>query len=54
MTRPERLTPLPADATLRDRDYRQLDCALVETEDAWVDDFIRRLNCAIEAVPRKQ
>lgn len=53
MTRPERLTLLPANATLADTDDRQLECARGETEDPWIDDFIRRLNCAIEDVTRK-
>jgi hypothetical protein len=52
MTRPQRLTLLPANATLRDKDDRRLDCALGETKDPWVEDFIRRLDCAIADVAR--
>ena len=47
MTRQDLLTLLPAGASLGDTNDRQLDRALRETDDQWVDDFIRRLNCAI-------
>jgi hypothetical protein len=37
-----------------DKDYEQLDPALKETEDQWVNDFIKRLNYRIEDIRRKK
>jgi hypothetical protein len=37
-----------------DKDYELLDRALKETEDQWVNDFIKRLNYRIEDIRRKK
>ena len=37
-----------------DKDYEQLDRALKEIEDQWVNDFIKRLNYRIEDIRRKK
>ena len=36
------------------KDYELLDRALKETEDQWVNDFIKRLNYRIEDIRRKK
>jgi hypothetical protein len=52
MTGPAKQLPLPK-TILIDRDDARLNRALKEVEDQWVDDFIKRLNYAIEDIGRK-
>jgi hypothetical protein len=56
MTIPEKspLTPWPPALILSDRSCQQSGRALDESEDQWVNDFIKRLDCAIEDIDRNK
>jgi hypothetical protein len=55
MTIPEKrsLTPWPPAPISSDRNCQQ-SSALDESEDQWVNDFIKRLDCAIEDINRNK
>lgn len=56
MTIPEKCSPAlwPPTSILSDTNYQQSDRALDESEDQWVNDFIKRLDCAIEDIDRNK
>jgi hypothetical protein len=48
-------TPWARKTISSDKDYEQLDRALEDmVEEQWIDDFIKRLNYAIEDIVRKK
>ena len=56
MTTPQKLPPTlwPPKTILSDWDDERLARVLIETEDQWINDFIRRLNHAVEDMVRKK
>jgi hypothetical protein len=56
MTMPENraLTPWPSAPIPGDRNCQPSDCVLDESEDQWVNDFIKRLDCAIADIDRNK
>jgi hypothetical protein len=56
MTMPENraLTPWPSAPIPGDRNCQPSDCVLDESEDQWLNDFIKRLDCAIEDIDRNK
>jgi hypothetical protein len=50
MTTPKKLPTLwPQNAALSNWNNEQLDKALKASDEIWIDDFIKRLNCAVAA-----
>lgn len=53
MTTPEKRSPTLWPPPRIFKDYEQLERALKETEDQWLEDFIKRLNYKVEDIDRK-